>query len=200
MRLSHSQVIALAVGGAIVAAIGTFYTVKTHTIWLQGRPLYCKSFQTKDSTFPGSVELCVIAVTHPYVHENGDVELQLMFQPSPNEQVIVDTVAWVADDIDGQGEYEGEINYERTRVYEHGLLVHDEKKKFSGWHDPIVPEDVLMPMWHWLAGLTPAFDRPRLSIEHRLRNWLDGFLEIGAMGTTATLTIWRVVKGTTIES
>ena len=200
MRLNRSQVIALVVGGSIIAAIGTFYTVKTQTSWLQGRPLHCKTFTTKDATYPGSVEVCVVSVTEPFAPQNGDVELQLTYMPSPNERVIADTTAWIADDVEGQGDYKGEINYGRVRMFGHNLLVLDKKEKFSAWYDPLVPADVHIPMWEWLKDLTPAFDRPKLSFEDKFRNWMDHFLEVGTMAGTAIVTAWKVVKGTTIDS
>jgi hypothetical protein len=139
----------------------------------------------------------VVSVTEPFAPQNGDVELQLTYMPSPNERVLADTTAWVADDVEGQGDYKGEINYSRVRIFEHNLLVLDKKGKFSAWYDPLVPEDVHIPMWKWLQSLTPAFDRPKLSFEDKFRNWMDRFLEVGTMAGTAIATAWKVVKGTT---
>ncbi len=196
MRLNRKQVMALAVGGTILASVGTFYLVKTKTSWMQGRPLHCKTFPTKDPTYPDKIEVCVVSVTHSFAPENGDVELQLTYMPSPNERVIVDTIAWLADDVEGNGDYKGELNYSRVRIFEHNLLVMDEKKKFSAWYDPLVPKDVQLPMWNWLKSLIPAFDRPKLSFEDKFRNWVDSLLEVSAMGATALATIYKVLKGT----
>jgi len=47
--------------------------------------------------------------------------------------------------------------------------------------------------------LTPAFDRPQLSFEDKFRNWMDKFVELGAMSTTIVLTAWKVLRGVEIE-
>ncbi len=195
MHLNRKQLMALAVGGSILAAVGTFYLVKTKTSFFQGLPLHCKTFDTKDPTFPDKVEICILSVTKPFAPENGDVELELTFKPSPQERVIVDATVWIADDIEGEGDYKGEINYQNLEIYEHNLLVFHNEKRFSAWYDPIVPKDVRMPMWEWIRTLKSAFDRPKLSFEDKFRKWMDQFVELGAMSTTAVITAWKVIKG-----
>jgi hypothetical protein len=199
MHLNRKQLIALAVGGSIMAAVGTFYLVKTKTSFLQGLPIHCKTFKTADPTFPGEVQICILSVTKPFAPENGDVELELTFKPSPNERTIVDATVWIADDIEGEGDYQGEINYNDMEIYEHNLLVFHTDKRFSAWYDPVVPKDVHIPMWEWIKTLKPAFDRPKLSFEDKFRKWMDQFVELGAMSTTVVVTAWKVFKGTTIE-
>jgi hypothetical protein len=52
-----------------------------------------------------------------------------------------------------------------------------------------------MPMWEWIRTLKSAFDRPKLSFEDKFRKWMDQFVELGAMSTTAVITAWKVIKG-----
>lgn len=194
MHLNRKQLVALAVGGSIVASIGTFYLVKTKTSFFQGQPLHCKEFKTKDPTFPGAVEVCVLSVTEPFSPENGDAGLEITFKPSPSENVVADVTAWLADDVEGEGDYVGELNYNQVKIFEHGLLVLDKKERFSAWYDPLVPKDVHKPLWYWLKSLTPAFDRPKLPFEDKFRNWMDQFVELGAMSTTVVITAWKVLR------
>ena len=196
MRLNRKQLVALAVGGSIMSAVGAFYLIKTKTSWFMGSPLYCKTFPTKDPVFPdGSVKVCVLSVPREYAPLNGDVELELTFQPNPNEVVIADADVWLADTINSlDRDYVGEINYSNLEIYDHGLLTWSKREYFSAWHDPLVPKDVLKPMWYWLKSLIPVFDRPQLTFEDKFRNWMDQFVELGAMSTTGVLTIWKVLK------
>jgi hypothetical protein len=54
-------------------------------------------------------------------------------------------------------------------------------------------------MWIWLSNLAAAFDRPRLSFEDKFRNWMDKFVELGAMSTTIVLTAWKVIRSVEVE-
>ena len=200
MRLNAKQIIAIAVGGSIVAAISTFYVIKTRTSLFVGKPLYCKEFPTKSPLFPKTLEVCILSIPVPFAPDNGDTELELTFKPSPNERLIVDAIVWSSDNIaDRDVDYTGEINYSNQRLFENNILVYEKPDKISAWHDPLVPEDVHIPLWKWLTTLTPAFDRPKLSFEDKFRNWMDKFVELGAMSTTIVLTVWKVLRSVEIE-
>jgi len=200
MRLNRKQIVTVVIGGSIVAAISTFYVIKTRTSLFVGEPLYCKEFKTKEPTFPKILEVCVLSVPVPYSPNNGDTELELTFKPSPNERLIVDAIVWSADNIaDKDVDYTGEINFSHKRIFENNILVYENPEKISAWNDPQVPKDVHIPMWIWLSNLSASFDRPRLSFEDKFRKWMDKFVELGAMSTTIVLTAWKVIRSVEVE-
>jgi hypothetical protein len=199
MNLSRAQAVMIAIGGTVTIGIGGFYLLKTHTTLMQGKPLHCKVFPTSSVRFPGEVEVCVTAIIEPYSPDNGDVVLQLTFMDSPRERVILDTIAWIANDLEGQGEYEGELNYSRKRVYEEGILAYKNERKYSAWVNPEVPKDVHLPMWNWLKDLRPVFDRPRLTFEEKFQRGVNSSVEFIAMATTAIVTAFKVITHTNIS-
>ena len=200
MRLNRKQIVAIAVGGSIVAAISTFYVIKTRTSLFVGKPLYCQEFPTKSPLFPKTLEVCILSIPVPFAPDNGDTELEITFKPSTNERMIVDAIVWSSGHIaDREVDYTGEINYSNQRVFENNILAYEKPDKMSAWLDPLVPEDVHIPMWKWLTNLTPAFHRPKLSFEDKFRNWVDKFIELGAMGTTTVLTAWKVFRSVELE-
>jgi hypothetical protein len=86
---SHRKRI-LAFGIPITLSIGIPYFALTKTSWLIPKPLICQVFPTQNKLHPGTLEVCVNGVSHPYRPENGDVELDVTFMKTHYERVQAD--------------------------------------------------------------------------------------------------------------
>lgn len=189
----------LLIGTAVVSVIVVPYLAITRTTWLMAKPIGCKEFPTTSYLYPGKIEVCLNGVTRAYSIHNGDVELDLTFMRSPTERVQADVVFWVADKIgDKEVDYSGEYNIDRVRIYDNGILVHDEREKMSGWMHPLVPVDVRMPMWEYVHSMRAKFHRDKPPFEEVMNGLFDRMgaviAALGSVGVTA-YRFFRVGKG-----
>lgn len=193
--LNKRQLVILAIGGSITFGIGAFYVIKDRTNFWAAKPLACQTFPTTDPRFDKKVEVCINGVSNPYAYMNGDVELDMTFQRGNHEVVQADVTFWVANQIAGKNvDYTGEMNFTRVRVYEDGILATDIRLKFSGWVNPVVPEDVRVPLWKWVNSKAQQFDRTKLPLDEKFHALVGSFIHMASMATTAGLTVWRVLK------
>lgn len=193
--LNRRQIAILAIGGSITFSIGAFYVIKDKTNYWSAKPLTCQTFPTEDPRFDKKVEVCINGVSYPYAYMNGDVELDMTFKRGKHEVVQADVVFWVADQIAGKRvDYTGEMNFTRVRLYEDGILAVDIKQKFSTWVNPVVPEDVRLPLWKWVNSQAEQFDRTRLPLDEKFHALLGSLINMMSVATSAGLTVWRMIK------
>lgn len=186
----------LAIGIPMTLAIGIPYFVLTRTSWLIPRPLICQEFSTKNKLHPGKLQVCVNGVSHPYRPENGDVELDVTFMKTHYERVQADIDFWVADEIaDKQVDYTGEYNTQRIRTYNsRGILVSDRENEVSSWIDPLVPEDMRIPVWKWVYENRDLFHVEKKPLEEKVSGFFSSLGALVATLGSAGITIYRFVK------
>lgn len=186
----------LAWGIPITLSIGIPYFALTKTSWLIPKPLACQEFPTKNKLHPGKLEICVNGVSHPYRPENGDVELDITFMKTHYERVQADIDFWVADEIaDKQVDYTGEYNITRIRTYNKtGILVGDRESEISSWIDPLVPEDMRIPMWKWIYDNRELFHVERKPLEEKVSGFFSSLGALFATLGSAGITIYRFIK------
>lgn len=192
---SHRKRI-LAIGIPVTLAIGTPYFILTKTSWLIPKPLICQVFVTKNKLHPGTLEVCVNGVSHPYRPENGDVELDITFMRTHWERVQADVDFWVADEIaNKQVDYTGEYNIARIRTYnKSGILVGDRESEISSWIDPLVPEDMRIPVWKWIYENRELFHVERKPLEEKVSGFFSSMGAVFATLGSAGITIYRFIK------
>ena len=186
----------LAWGIPITLAIGIPYFVVTRTSWAIPKPLLCQVFPTTNRLHPGTLEVCINGVSHPYRPENGDVELDITFMKTPKERVQADIDFWVADMIANKSvDYAGEYNINRIRSYNsNGILVDDRQNEISSWIEPLVPADVRMPMWKWVRQNRDRFYVERKPLEEKLSGFFNSLGALVATAGSAGITIYRFIK------
>jgi len=192
---SHRRRI-LAFGIPITLAIGTPYFALTKTSWLIPKPLICQVFPTQNKLHPGTLEVCVNGVSHPYRAENGDVELDITFMKTHYERVQADVDFWVADEIaDKRVDYTGEYNIQRIRTYNSsGILVGDRENEISSWINPLVPEDMRIPVWKWVYENRELFHVERRPLEEKVSAFFSSLGALFATLGSAGITIYRFIK------
>jgi dUTPase len=186
----------LAIGIPITLSIGIPYFLLTKTSWLLPKSLLCQVFPTINKQYSGTIEVCVNGVSHPYRPENGDVELDITFVKNNNERIQSDVTFWVADEIaDKRVDYSGEYNIDRIRTYNsNGILVDDRENQISSWIQPLVPEDVRMPMWRWIYDNRDRFYVERKPLEEKVTNFFNSLGALFATIGSAGITIYRFMK------
>ena len=185
------------IGGVCATlAITIPYFVIARTHWLKGTPLACKSFPTKSPHFPGEVEVCINGVTRPYTPRNGDMELDITLMKSHSLCQQIDVTFWVADQLGGRPvDYEGEYNIQRIRTYNHmGLLVKDHIAEISSWEEPLVPEDVRLPLWRWVHDQKSQLFVAQPPLGEAISNWAAGFWPMLASLGSIAVTAYRFFK------
>lgn len=186
----------LAIGIPVTLAIGIPYFVLTRTSWLIPKPLICQVFPTQNRLYPGTLEVCVNGVSHPYRPENGDVELDVTFMKTYYERIQADIDFWVADEIaNKQVDYTGEYNTQRIRTYNsRGILVDDRESEVSSWIDPLVPEDMRIPVWKWVYENRDLFHVEKKPLEEKVSGFFSSLGALVATLGSAGITIYRFVK------
>lgn len=186
----------LAIGIPITFAIGIPYLVLTKTSWLIPKPIICQEFPTKSKLHPDKLQVCVNGVSHPYRAENGDVELDITFMRTHHERVQADVDFWVADEIANKTvDYTGEYNIQRIRTYNSkGILVDDRNTEVSSWIDPLVPEDMRVPVWKWVYENRELFHVERKPLEEKISSFFSSLGAAVAALSSAGITFYRFVK------
>jgi len=183
-------------GIPVTLSIAIPYLVLTKTSWVMPKPLTCKEFPTKNKLHPGKLQVCVNGVSHPYRPENGDVELDITFMRTHWERVQADVDFWVTDEIaEKKVDYTGEYNIQRVRTYNrNGILVDDRNNEVSSWIDPLVPEDMRIPMWKWIYDNTELFHVERKPLEEKASSFFNSLGALFATLGSAGITIYRFIK------
>lgn len=186
----------LAWGIPVTLSIAIPYLVLTKTSWVMPKSLTCKEFPTKSKLHPGKLMVCVNGVSHPYRPENGDVELDITFMRTHWERVQADVDFWVTNEIaDKKVDYTGEYNTQRIRTYsKSGILIDDRKNEVSSWIDPLVPEDMRIPMWKWIYDNKDLFHVERESLEEQVSKFFSSLGGLVATLGSAGITIYRFIK------
>lgn len=183
-------------GMCVTLAIAVPYFVISRTHWLKGRPLACQSFPTKDRSFPGSIQVCINGVTRPYTPLNGDMELDLTYMKTPALRQQVDATFWLADELgEKKVDYSGEYNIQRIRTYNSmGLLMSDSTAAVSSWEQPLVPEDVRLPLWQWVHNQRDTLFYAKPPLGEVISNWIGGFWPVLATIGSMAVTVYRFLK------
>jgi hypothetical protein len=183
-------------GIPVTLSIAIPYVVMTKTSWMMPKPLLCQEFPTKSKLHPGKLQVCVNGVSHPYRAENGDVELDVTFMRTHWERIQADVDFWVADEIANKRvDYTGEYNIQRIRSYNSkGILVDDRENEVSSWIDPMVPEDMRVPMWKWVYENRDLFHMEKKPLEEKVSNFFSSLGALFATLGSAGITIYRFVK------
>lgn len=183
-------------GIPVTLSIAIPYLVLTKTSWFIQKPLICHEFHTKNKLHPGKLQVCVNGVSHPYKPENGDVELDITFMRTHWERVQADVDFWVTDEIaDKKVDYTGEYNIQRVRTYnKNGILVDDRDNEVSSWIDPLVPEDMRIPMWKWIYDNKDLFHVEKESLEEQVSKFFSSLGAVFATLGSAGITIYRFIK------
>ena len=189
----------LALGACSLLAIGVPYIALTRTSFLHNHPIICKTFPTVEPGYGGEIEVCVNGVSEPYAPDNGDVELDIVFQQPNGRMVQADIYFWTAHELGGQEvDYEGEYNIDHVRIYHNGWKVLEDGTKVSGWIEPLVPADVRIPMWQWVKDHTYLWSFEQVHLVEKIEKGFESLGAIGAamgsIGVTA-FKFWRASSG-----
>jgi hypothetical protein len=150
----------LIVGLALAASIFVPYGLLTRTNLLHPRSRDC--WELASAQEQKNTKVCLIAIDHPYNPSNGDVSLALSLEEAQGKQTVINADFWIADEIGNrQVDYRGEFNINRTRVYNHGLLVNDDNNAWSSWVKPMIPEDSVYPLWDKIKSKEREFTYSR---------------------------------------
>lgn len=183
-------------GIPVTLAIGIPYFVLTKTSWFISKPIICQTFPTKNKLHPNSLQICVNGISHPYRAENGDVELDITFMRTHYERVQADIDFWVADKIANKSvDYTGEYNIQRVRTYNSkGILVDDRTNEISSWIDPLVPQDMRIPVWKWIYENRELFHIERKPLEETVSRFFSSLGALFATIGSAGITVYRFIK------
>ena len=112
------------------------------------------------------------------------------------ERIQADIDFWVADEIaNKQVDYTGEYNITRIRTYNsRGIIVGDRESEVSSWIDPLVPEDMRIPMWKWIYENRDRFHVERKPLDETVQNFFNSLGALIATVGSAGITIYRFIK------
>lgn len=159
-------------GLLLAASILVPYGLLTRTSFLHPKPKDCWELVSKSES--KSTKVCILAIDHPYNPSNGDVSLVLELAENKSKKTIINADFWIADEIGNRKvDYRGEFNINRTRVYNHNLLISDDKTAWSSWVKPMIPEDSVLPLWDKIKSKEREFNYDRPLLEDSLTKFVE---------------------------
>jgi hypothetical protein len=180
----------LVLGGTVAFLILAPYLIVVRTNLLHPRPTMCWNLVSERED--KKTKACLIAVDHPYNPGNGDVSVVLSLDKSRGKEVVINANFWIADEIGNKTvDYRGEFNISRTRVYQNNFLVHDDHTEWSSWVKPMIPEDLVMPLWNSIKEKERELNYSKPLLEDRLMKIVQDVGAIAAALGSVGYTLWK---------
>jgi len=180
----------LTFGGLAAAFILIPFILITKTNLLHPSPTECWDMKSAEEV--ERTRVCLIAVDHPYNPGNGDVSVVLSMNRGGGKEVLVNATFWIADEIGNRKvDYRGEFNISRTRIYEHNILVRDDKTEWSSWVKPMIPADLVMPLWERIDDKERELNYSKPLMEDKIQEIVQDVGAIAAALGSIGYTLWK---------
>ena len=180
----------LIIGLFLAAGILIPYGLLTKTNLLHPRPRYCWELVSAEEE--KTTKVCLLAVNRAYSPNNGDVSLAMTIGEGGSKSTLIDVDFWIADQIGGKEvDYEGEYNINRTRVYNNGILISDDKTAWSSWVRPMIPPDSVIPVWKEIKEKQRELNYEHPLAETKIVQFVENAGAIVAGLSSVLFTIWR---------
>jgi hypothetical protein len=182
-------------GAITLSAILLPYILVTKTNILHPKPTQCWDFiSTREKK---QTKVCLLAVDHPYNPGNGDVSVVLSLNKDKGKEVIVNSVFWIADEIGNRKvDYSGEFNITRTRIYHNGMLIQDDPTEWSSWVKPMIPDDLVMPLWSAIDKEERNLNYSKPLLEDQVLKIVQDIGALAAALGSIGYTLWKFFQKT----